>query len=98
MLPDTGIGDALSFAEDVRELFRRTRDRTEALVAPLNAEDMLLQSMEGRQPGEVASGAYDLVFRGVRPAAILPGLSITGRPVRGSVQFLLYAGRSAPRA
>ena len=43
---------AASTDRDVLSLFQRTRTRTDALVAPLSAEDTMLQSMEDASPAK----------------------------------------------
>ncbi len=44
------------------ERYRSVRAQSEALAAPLSAEDQMVQSCAEARPGQVAHGAYQLFF------------------------------------
>ena len=93
-----------SFPSDLRQprpgsggAYLTVLNETECRAAPLSAEDQLIQSMPGHQPGEVASRPYHLVLRAIPARRALRGLPALPPRLRLPVQFLLCQRRTPAR-
>src|SRR5581483_11220328 len=77
---------------------RRRPPRHRAVVRPVVAGGLPTPVDAGRQPGEVAPGAHDLVLRDVRPRASRRELSAGPPAVQLPVQLVLRGRRRPPPA
>ena len=78
----------LADMDHLLQRFQQVRATSEAICAPLQIEDYVIQSMPDVSPPKWHL-AHQLVFRGISAQALSARLQATERGLRPPVQFLL---------